>query len=216
MRGLRRNNLLSTWDKFKEDLHERFGGSAFEDKIQELSHIQQTSSVVAYLERFEEILNEVSGQSETSLISFFVGGLKSELRNELNIIKPTSLQKAFSLAKVYEVQHGQGRHNNLAAIIEPLIKAPPTGAKGVPTVWKMMTTEERKECTAKGLCFNCTKSYSPGNKCKGRLFRMDANQQCMVEVVDQLDDEGLEEMVEDLVTTTEISLQALSKHLTQR
>lgn len=43
---LQRNNLLPTWDKFKDDLQERFGGSAFEDKLQELSHIQQTSSVV--------------------------------------------------------------------------------------------------------------------------------------------------------------------------
>lgn len=39
MRGLRRNNLLSTWDKFKEDLRERFGASVLDDKLQELSHL---------------------------------------------------------------------------------------------------------------------------------------------------------------------------------
>lgn len=40
---------------------------------------------------------------------------------------------------------------------------------------------------------------------------MDANQRCLVEIVDQLDDEDLEEVTEDLVTTTEISLQAFSR-----
>lgn len=102
MRGLHRNNLLFTWDCFKEDLRERFRGSAFDDKLHELSHIQQTTSVASYLDCFEELLNEVSGQSEASLISFFIGGLKPELRCKMNITKPTSLQKAFSLAKIYE------------------------------------------------------------------------------------------------------------------
>lgn len=60
MHELRRNNLLSTWDKFKEDIHERFRGSDFDDKLQQLSHIQQTSSITTYLERFEELLNEVT------------------------------------------------------------------------------------------------------------------------------------------------------------
>lgn len=61
MRSLRGNQLLSTWDRFKEDLREQFGGSVFEDRLQELSHIQQTSSVAAYLEKFEEMLNDVGG-----------------------------------------------------------------------------------------------------------------------------------------------------------
>lgn len=69
---------------------------------------------------------------------------------------------------------------------------------------KMLTAEERKERTAKGLCFNCDESYAPGHKCRGRLFRMDADQQCLVEVVDQ------QEVVEDSVATTEISMQAFS------
>lgn len=53
--------------------------------------------MAAYLERFEELLNEVGGQSEASLISFFIGGLKPKLKCELNICQPTSLWKAFSL-----------------------------------------------------------------------------------------------------------------------
>lgn len=43
------------------------------------------TSMATYLERFEELLNKVRGQLETSLISFFVGGLKPDLKTELNI-----------------------------------------------------------------------------------------------------------------------------------
>lgn len=104
----------------------------FEDKLQELSHIQQTSSVAAYLERFEELLNDVTGQSEASLISFFVGGLKPNLCSEINIARPDSLRQAFFLAKVYEAQRGQNKFHIATDITEPLIKTPPTGSKGYP------------------------------------------------------------------------------------
>lgn len=48
------------------------------------------------------MLNEVSHQSEASLISFFVGGLKLELRSELKVGRPTTLCREFSMQKLYE------------------------------------------------------------------------------------------------------------------
>lgn len=42
--GMRTNGLLTTWEKFVEDLNERFGSSTFEDKLEELSQLQQTST----------------------------------------------------------------------------------------------------------------------------------------------------------------------------
>lgn len=163
--------------------------------------------MAAYLERFEDLLNDVGGQSsEMSLISFFIGGLEPELRFELNIIQPTSLRKAFSLAKLFEVQRGHGKRGGSSGTSEPL----PASAKGLPIVRKMLTIEERKERSAKGLCFNCDESYSPGHKCKGRLFQMDADQTGLVELVDQPEESEVEEIVDPSVTTIEISLQALS------
>lgn len=106
MRGLRQNKLLLMWDRFVEDMRERFGGSTYVDKLQELLRLQQTTSVAVYLEQFEELLNGVSGQSEAALISFFIGGLKPELKGELKIREPETLRKAFSLAKVFEEHRG--------------------------------------------------------------------------------------------------------------
>lgn len=134
MRGLQRNNLLSSWEKFEEEMGERFGSFVFEDKSQEFSHIQQTSTVEAYLERFEELLSDVTGQSKASLVSFFVGDLKPYLRSEINIARPDSLHQAFSLAKIYEAQRGRNKFHTSNVITESLIKTPTTGPKGLSMV----------------------------------------------------------------------------------
>lgn len=73
----------------------------------------------------------------------------------------------------------------------------------MPIVWKMLIVEER---TAKGLCFDCDESYIQENKCKGRLFRMDVEGDCLVEIMDQRDEADLNESV----TTTEISFHAFA------
>lgn len=39
MRGLRRKNLLTTWARFRDDLLELFGISAFDDKLEQLSRL---------------------------------------------------------------------------------------------------------------------------------------------------------------------------------
>lgn len=56
---------------------------------------------------------------------------------------------------------------------------------------KMLTIEERKERTAKGLCFNCDESYSSGHKCKGYLFRMDVERDCLIELIEQQEGEEI-------------------------
>lgn len=105
IRRLRRNNLL-TWEKFTEDLKERFGVSDYEDKLEELSRLQQTSIVAEYMTRFETLLNEVDGQIEETLISFFIGGLKPEIKRQLKLNRPTTLRKALVVAKVHEANKG--------------------------------------------------------------------------------------------------------------
>lgn len=78
----------------------------------------------------------------------------------------------------------------------------------------MLTVEERKERTAKGLCFNCDKSYVPGHKCKGRLFRMDVESNCLVLLLEQRGND--EEDEEGSSSATEINLYAFSKTFNPR
>lgn len=107
IRGLRRNKLLTTWREFVDDLRERFWKAEYENKLEELSRLQQTIMLESYLDKFEDLMNEVEGQSEATLVTYFVGGLRPDLKSELKIMKPTTLQQAFSAARVYEAHLGQ-------------------------------------------------------------------------------------------------------------
>lgn len=42
IRGLRRNKLLTSWPCFMEDLRERFGVALYENKLEDLSRLQET------------------------------------------------------------------------------------------------------------------------------------------------------------------------------
>lgn len=73
---------------------------------------------------------------------------------------------------------------------------------------KTLTVEERRIRTAKGLCFNCDEAFSPGHRCKGKLFRMNAEQGCLVEMCEGCPEE--EPIAEVEERAKEISLQALA------
>lgn len=219
IRGLRRNKLLTTWSRFVEDLCERFGTANFKDRLEDLSRLQQTSAVVVYLERFEEFLNEIEGQSENTLITYFVGRLRSDIKSEMKIMKPTTLRQAFTVAKIYET-HSERRQTARKALFKPnqggsglppLLKNPPNTNQAVPVVRKTLMIEEHRARSARGLCFNCDKAYAPGHRCKGHMFRLDVELGGLVEMCEEPSDQ--EENVE-LITLdegeTEISLQALS------
>lgn len=69
-------------------------------------HDYAVISIVQYFEQFENLVNEVSGQSEESLISFSSGVLKLKLKNELKFTHQSTLRKAFALAKLHEAHKG--------------------------------------------------------------------------------------------------------------
>ena len=49
-------------------------------------------------------MNKVTAISEPLLVSFFITGLKPDIRRELLFARPTSLMEAFALAKAYEAR----------------------------------------------------------------------------------------------------------------
>lgn len=80
-----------------------------------------------------------------------------------------------------------------------------------------MTVEERRARTAKGLCFNCDDTYSPGHRCKGKLFRMDAEMGGLIEMCEEPPKEGeIEDLSASVEGATEINLHALSGSFNSR
>jgi hypothetical protein len=67
--------------------------------------LNQTGTVAEYYLQFTSLANRVYGLSNDALIDCFVSGLNADIRREVLIHTPTSLVKAFSLAKVYEEKY---------------------------------------------------------------------------------------------------------------
>ncbi|KAF3788607.1 hypothetical protein EJ110_NYTH20738 [Nymphaea thermarum] len=82
-----------------------FGPSAYIDYNIELSKIWQKGTVVEYQESFEELSNMVPGWPTNSLIGAFVGGLKEEIRIEVQSMRSLNLQDCFVIARMVEEKH---------------------------------------------------------------------------------------------------------------
>ncbi|GKE14473.1 hypothetical protein Tco_1422050 [Tanacetum coccineum] len=65
-----------------------------------LSKLLQMGTVAEYQIEFEMLINRVTGISESLLKSFYISGLKPALQIELLRARPTSLEEAFSLARI--------------------------------------------------------------------------------------------------------------------
>lgn len=59
----------------------------FENKLEDLSRLPQSSTVADFLEKFEELLNEMEGQSEQTLITYFMGELRPDIKSQLKILR---------------------------------------------------------------------------------------------------------------------------------
>lgn len=70
-----KNNLVHNWNEFLTTLLLRFGTFIFDDPKAALKELKQTSTVVEYQTKFEELSTKVMGQSEQWLVSFFITGL---------------------------------------------------------------------------------------------------------------------------------------------
>lgn len=101
---MKANKLLTTWTEFLQNLKLRFGMSIYEDHQGNLSKLTQTTTVAEFQSEFEDLMNKVTGISEPLPISFFITGLRADIRREFLISRPSSLMEAFALARVFEAR----------------------------------------------------------------------------------------------------------------
>ena len=94
--------VFSDWESFVPTLHLRFGTSAYDDPIEVLTRLRQTSTAALYKAGFEVVSNRVKGLSPLHKLSCFLSGLKGEIRLPIRMLNPQSLNEAFGLAKIQE------------------------------------------------------------------------------------------------------------------
>ncbi|XP_077219649.1 uncharacterized protein LOC143853808 [Tasmannia lanceolata] len=184
----RSNNLIHSWKGFLDAICLRFGPSLSQNPKGALAKIHQKTSVEEYQSRFEDLSNTVSGLPESFLVSFFISGLKLELRRELQVLQPTSLLQTISFARIYEQKFadlrkswkpgwinlvgGQGLlHLPPIPSVKPLaLPAPPL--RQLPIRTRQLSKEDMKQKLEKGLCYFCDDRYTPGHDCRRRLYHL--------------------------------------------
>ncbi|GJR96491.1 ty3-gypsy retrotransposon protein [Tanacetum coccineum] len=226
-RWMSRNGLITDWERFVENVRDRFGPSKFEDPQGALSKLLQLGTVEDYQRDFEKLMNRVTDIPESLLISFYISGLKLHLQRELLVAKPTTLGDAFALARVTEARlddqasamsgtatkagtsSGGSRFSNARSVgvatavnanKPPLLPTPtqPGAATSKPLAIKWISPVERQERLTKGLCFNCDNKWARGHKCPAKFLLL------MTE--DEADGEADTDPTTDAVESGDISI----------
>ena len=76
------------WESFVPALHVRFGTSAYDDPMEVLTKMRQTSTVALYKAEFEAVSNRVKGLSPLHKLSCFLSGLRDEIRLSVRMLYP--------------------------------------------------------------------------------------------------------------------------------
>ncbi|KAF5468849.1 hypothetical protein F2P56_012962 [Juglans regia] len=93
---------FNSWESLVVALQGRFGPSAFDDPMEAIMRLKQTTLVSLYTSQFETLSNRLIGLSEKHRMSCFISGLKDEIRIPVKMFNPLNLGAAFSLAKLQE------------------------------------------------------------------------------------------------------------------
>ena len=80
----------------------RFGSTAYDDPMEALTRLRQTSTVALYNGEFEVLANRIKGLSPQHKLSYFLSGLKDKMRLPMRMLNPPTLIAVFGLAKIQE------------------------------------------------------------------------------------------------------------------
>ena len=94
--------VFSDWESLVQALHVRFGNTAYNDPMETLTRLRQTSTVAVYKAQFKVLSNRIKGLSSSHKLSCFLSGLKDEIRLPICMFNPQSLNEAFGLSKIQE------------------------------------------------------------------------------------------------------------------
>nr|KYP48389.1 Retrotransposable element Tf2 [Cajanus cajan] len=180
--------------------------------------LRQKKSVVEFYEEFDAIITRLN-LSEDYMLSCFLGGLKHDIQMVVRMFQPTTVSKAFKLARLYEAANVPQALNFVSSRSQkgvlgsrPVIadkfgslKLGSDKSKDKVRPGKSLTPAYMNERRAKGLCYFCDEPYSPEHSLTHKRLQ--------VHVMEVLDEEEVSEDVSEEVTTVEepqISVNALT------
>jgi hypothetical protein len=189
------NNQLTDWNSFSRDLELRFGPFTYENHQAQLFKLRQHGTVAEYQANFEKISNRVYGLPHDAILNCFISGLQPEIRSELAIQRPYNISQAIGLAKLIEakIKDSKPKYSkpfSTQSVSTQLTKNIPTSttnnANPNPTSKlpiRRITSAQRDERRAQGLCFHCDEKFVPGHKCStGRFLLLMTEEEEYVEI----------------------------------
>ncbi|KAL7129299.1 hypothetical protein ABFS83_13G056900 [Erythranthe nasuta] len=93
----------------------------------ELAYLKQIGHVTDYADKFELLLRNVD-LPETYAVSYFLGGLKSEISLQISMFKPQTMIEVVSLAKLQEdalILLGNKHYNDFSLSMDYVVEIPP-------------------------------------------------------------------------------------------
>ena len=171
---------FASWEVLIIGLQTHFGTSTYDDPMEALTRLKQTTSMVSYKGNFEILSNRIKRLFESHKISCFLSGLKDEIRLPVRMLVPKSLNKAFGLAKVQEefLISNRKSFKPVTDVSRPSILGLPRlegrNDSKVKLPLQKLSNAQMEEGRKQGLCYNCDEKWHLVHKCKGaKLFLLE-------------------------------------------
>lgn len=156
-------------DFFVKALQIRFGPSTYDDPMEALTRLKQTFSITVYKAQFESLSNRLKGLFEKCKLSYFLSGLKDEIRLLARMLSLINLGTIFDLAKIQEEYLLLSRKPWKVGggfvekkVYEKLGESSVKTQKEV-TLIRKISSIQMDENRRKRLCYHCDDKWGPGN-----------------------------------------------------
>lgn len=116
--GLEESGQMTDWDTFVRALLVSFGPNPYDDPMEALTKFRQVGSVKEYKAQFETLSNRLSGLLDAYKLSYFLSGVKDEIRIPMRMFNPSNLTTAYSLSKLQE-QNNISKKTNKPIFSQP-------------------------------------------------------------------------------------------------
>jgi hypothetical protein len=167
-----------TWEQLCDNLSRQFDRGQYQMLYRQMFKLQQTGSVVEYIEKFNSLKHHMlaykSDIDPTFFVTRFIEGLVKDIRAVVMIQRPQDLDTAVSLALLQEeidediskLSPKQGarqfsRQSFSPTFIQPTSTTPEV--KPAHTQAKVSALKALRK--ARGECFTCGEKWGPGHKC---------------------------------------------------
>ncbi|WVZ73357.1 hypothetical protein U9M48_021672 [Paspalum notatum var. saurae] len=193
LQSVQRELRFANLTQFCRLLLDRFGKDQHELLIRQFYHIEQTSSVSNYVQKFTELFDQLSAyEKDTDPLHYttrFIDGLREDIKAVVMVQRPTNLDEACSLALLQEEAAGSGYRKDFRKSSTGLFSRHASGSGSMPIsgqlskVDKPMVDDQRRGDVlkrsaeqdkmaalrayrrARGLCDKCAEKWSRDHKC---------------------------------------------------